>query len=186
MRAFTPKNKNCYTPAMTLTIRKAELKDAAQIAKMHVETWQIAYRGHIPEDYLNKLSVEERTQKWIGILSSQKNKNLTFLALDENEVLGFCSVGPTEDKRLSKITGELHALYVHPSKHRQGLGSALMKTGVDKLIKQGFKKAIVWVLKSNKSALQFYETAGWKADGKNRKDKRGKVTLEDIRLGMDL
>jgi hypothetical protein len=36
----------CYNFDMdNLIIREAELKDAAGIAKVHVETWQSAYRG---------------------------------------------------------------------------------------------------------------------------------------------
>ena len=36
----------------SLIIREAQLKDAAGIAKVQVETWQTAYKGQMPESYL--------------------------------------------------------------------------------------------------------------------------------------
>ena len=41
-----------------LQVRPAEAKDALQIAKVHVGTWQFAYRGQMPDSFLNSLSTE--------------------------------------------------------------------------------------------------------------------------------
>lgn len=45
-------------------IRTAELKDAPLIAAVHVKTWQYAYKGQVPDSYLEGLSIKKRTEVW--------------------------------------------------------------------------------------------------------------------------
>lgn len=55
-------------------IREAVFDDAAQIATVHIETWQTAYQGQIPDSYLNSLDVATRTEN--GNISCQtKNRS---------------------------------------------------------------------------------------------------------------
>jgi hypothetical protein len=42
---------------MDFTIRTAQEGDASGIAKVHVETWQIAHKGQAAEKLLNNLSM---------------------------------------------------------------------------------------------------------------------------------
>lgn len=45
-------------------VRIANVDDALEIATVHVKTWQCAYRGQIPDAYLDSLSIEKRTERW--------------------------------------------------------------------------------------------------------------------------
>jgi len=45
----------------TVHVRKAKVEDASAIAFVHVRSWQVAYRGHMPDEFLNGLDVETRT-----------------------------------------------------------------------------------------------------------------------------
>jgi len=45
-----------------MIIRKAKLDDATGIAKVHVDSWRTTYKGIIPDDFLNNLSYEQRTE----------------------------------------------------------------------------------------------------------------------------
>jgi hypothetical protein len=45
-------------------IRRATINDARAIAEVHVKSWQVAYRGLLPEDFLQNLSVERREEQW--------------------------------------------------------------------------------------------------------------------------
>ena len=38
---------------MNITVRKAKLEDAAEIANVHVNSWREAYKGILEEDFLN-------------------------------------------------------------------------------------------------------------------------------------
>lgn len=167
-------------------IRKAEVKDATEIAKIHVETWQSHYRGQISDDYLDKLSIEEREKKWKERLNNLKPETAVFVSESNGEILGFCWVGPDNDKDEANDVGELYAIYIAQNYQGRGLGSDLMKTGLEYLRKEGFKKAVLWVLKTNISTIKFYESKGWKANGKEKADKRGGVTFEDVGYSIEL
>lgn len=171
---------------MNYIIREAEIKDAPGVAKVHVKTWQSHYKGQVPDDYLANLSVEKRTKVWAEIFSDRKPKTVSFVSEEEGVILGFCSVGPSRDVGVPHETGELYSIYLDSSKQGQGIGSALMKTGLDFLKEQGFKKATLWVLKTNLKAISFYEANGWKTDGAEKKDEKNGFVFEEIRYSIDL
>jgi hypothetical protein len=43
-----------------VTIRRATINDAARIAETHVRSWQSAYRGLFPQDYVDSLDRAQR------------------------------------------------------------------------------------------------------------------------------
>ena len=45
---------------MAAVIRRAAVADAAAIATVQVRTWQVAYRGQLPQAYLDALTPEQR------------------------------------------------------------------------------------------------------------------------------
>ncbi|HEY0933157.1 MAG TPA: hypothetical protein VGD91_05360, partial [Trebonia sp.] len=45
-------------------VRPAREADAAQIALVHVRSWQGAYRGLLPQDYLDELDPVQRLARW--------------------------------------------------------------------------------------------------------------------------
>lgn len=167
-------------------IRKAEIKDIPAIAKVHVRTWQVHYRGQMPDEYLDNLSVQEKTDKWQKNLASLKSNESVFVLEDLDQILGFCWVGPSRDDKDEDDSGSLYAIYVLPDNQGKGFGSALMKVGLDFLRSQGFIRATLWVLKSNITSIKFYESQGWKFDGAELDDQRDGFVLHEIRYGLDL
>ena len=53
----------------SLILRLAGPLDAYGLAEMHVATWQVAYRGLLPDDYLDGLTVAARVERWQQILT---------------------------------------------------------------------------------------------------------------------
>jgi hypothetical protein len=51
-----------------LLVRRAALTDADAIGLVHVRSWQSAYRGTIPQDYLDGLDPARRAQAWRQII----------------------------------------------------------------------------------------------------------------------
>ena len=47
-----------------LTIRPAQLGDAERIAAIQVRAWQAAYRGVMPDAYLDELNADDRAAYW--------------------------------------------------------------------------------------------------------------------------
>lgn len=148
-----------------IVIRKAELADAAGIAKVHVATWQHAYRGQIADSYLDSLTVENRTNKWLENLSRENTGKENFVAEIQGEIVGFCAVGPNRDESLADKTGELYAIYVEPTLKGKGVGSLLMSRGLEFLKAKGYKEATLFVLDTNTDTRKFYEKKGWANTG---------------------
>lgn len=46
-----------------VSVRRASRDDAAEIAAVHVRSWQGAYRGLVPQGYLDRLHPADRAQR---------------------------------------------------------------------------------------------------------------------------
>ena len=75
--------------------RLATTGDAAGIARVHVATWQAAYRGVLPQAYLDALQPADRLPLWETELSAPTGA--TVVAEHDSEVVGFAHVGPDRD-----------------------------------------------------------------------------------------
>lgn len=166
------------------SIRPAELRDAGAIARVHIRSWQVAYRGQLPDAYLDGLDAEtdQRTSRWEGFIADAASRNwVQRVAQDRDRVIGFVTFGPSGDKPVGPRVGEIYAIYVDPSYWDQGYGRALLTTAVQGLTDAGFSEATLWVLDTNTRARRFYEMAGWVTDGAAKTEHRGDVELREVR-----
>ena len=159
---------------MSLIIRPAQPGDGEGIARVRVAGWQCAYRGKLPDALLDSLSIAENTERWERIVEKSDLEKPLFVAISEGVIVGFCGVRPAKEADVAGY-GELGTIYVDPQFQGQGIGTALMNTGLDVLRKKGFKNAILWVLPTNTNTIAFYEKHGWRADGATREE----VSLDD-------
>ncbi|TOL77606.1 GNAT family N-acetyltransferase, partial [Vibrio parahaemolyticus] len=81
--------------------------------------------------------------------------NLSFVALDGNNVVGAILVG-TDGRR-----GYVQHLAVNSSCRGQGIGAALISRAVDALSEIGIAKTHLFVANENINAQAFYEKLGW-------------------------
>ncbi|WP_175990576.1 GNAT family N-acetyltransferase [Bacillus sp. Marseille-Q1617] len=125
-------------------IRKAGLPDAAGIANVHINSWKTTYIDIVSDEYLDSLTVEDRTVRWDGIL---KGSHQTYVCeLDNGDIAGFVSIGKEREK---KYEGELYAIYLLKEYQRNGIGSDLFSFAMSALKSQGCSNMLVWVLKDN-------------------------------------
>ncbi|HWM56385.1 MAG TPA: GNAT family N-acetyltransferase [Pseudonocardia sp.] len=165
-------------------LREATPADALDIAAVHVESWQVGYRGLIPDDVLAGLSVESREQWWRQTLSVPGLRG-TLVAVQDTAVLGFVSVGA--DHEGDPTCGELYAIYLRPTSWRRGVGSALHAAALARLRALGFDRASLWMLAGNERALRFYRRLGWAEDGRRKVvDGPGGVRMDHRGLGRRL
>lgn len=167
-------------------VRKAKLEDAKGIARVHVETWQSAYKGQIPDSYLDSLSVVHRSERWRDILSKPEDNATTIVAEVDGRIVGFCSVSHCRDDDMPKDTGELWAIYVDKDYAGKGIGTALHKEGLNILKNKSFNKATLWVLDSNDKTRQWYESKGWRVENKTKTDKVEGFEFHEVRYIIDL
>ncbi|WP_409466269.1 N-acetyltransferase family protein [Amycolatopsis sp. GA6-003] len=168
-------------------IRPATPSDAAGIATVHVASWQAAYAGLLPDDFLSALSIETRERFWASNLADPSRPHTILTARVANEVIGFAVFGPSRDDDATPKTGELSSIYLLPSEWGRGTGRALHEECLRSLSTR-FETATLWVLSTNTRARAFYERAGWVPDGKTKVETMsdGAVTLEEVRYRVVL
>lgn len=162
-----------------MTVRAAVEADARSIAEVHVETWRVAYKGQVPDDYLESLSVDQREDMWRVMLADTGSQ--TFVIEHDARVVGFANVSPSRDEDATPTTGELAAIYVLPERWGDGAGHALLGFALDALRDVRNASATLWVLDTNTRAQAFYEAHGWAADGATKSEERDSFVLRELR-----
>jgi len=142
---------------MVSLVRAAGIDDAAAIARVHVATWKTAYRGLLPDDFLDSLSESHYEDRWRRTIADHGSG--VYVAQDGREVVAFASGGP-ERAGEDGFAGELYAIYVMRESQGRGHGRALVRAVSSGLHEVGLTDMIVWVLRDNSSARRFYERLG--------------------------
>jgi ribosomal protein S18 acetylase RimI-like enzyme len=138
-------------------VRRADIEDAAAIARVHVESWQTTYRGLLPDEFLDSLDAPRYTERWLRSLADEAVR--VYVAEDGHKVVAFAS-GGRERAGEGAYEAELYAIYVLEKAQRQGHGKALVRAVIGGLREMGFGDMIVWVLRDNSPARAFYERLG--------------------------
>lgn len=170
-----------------MIFRSAEPGDETAIAELHVLAWQVTYRGMIPDEYLDELSIPKRLDMWRElIVEFEPPVHGAFVALDGSQLVGFVHFCPSRDRDATSEIGEITAVYVHPNHWNEGIGRRLMQRAADSLDEAGFSTATLWVVDVNARARKFYERAGWMSDGTTKEDQRSSFTLHELRYATSL
>jgi GNAT superfamily N-acetyltransferase len=156
---------------MTVELREARIGDEPAVADLHVRAWQEAYRGLIPDEFLDELDPGERAARYT-FEATGPDAPTTLVAVQEGEdsgevILGFATFAPSRDVDFPGL-GEVVALYVDPDRYENGVGRLLMAAARRRLWEAGFTEALLWVLDGNDRAARFYEGEGWARDGATR------------------
>jgi RimJ/RimL family protein N-acetyltransferase len=172
-------------------VRPPTADDAEAIGLAHVRAWQVAYRGLIPDEYLDGLDPVARGDAWRRVLASPHELDGAsgeHLVIEvDGDVVGFAGFGPCRDDDAAGVElGELYAINLRPDAWGQGHGRRLLTAAVDGLRRRGFGEAVLWVVTGNDRARRFYEAAGWTVDGAERSDDRGAFTIPEVRYRIDL
>ena len=161
-----------------VTVRRATVQDASAIGRVHVRAWQAAYRGQMPDDYLDGLRPEERAASWERGLRRERDRGAMLVADDNGRVVGFALVGPAQDPAGA---GQLYAINVDPDHWGTGAGRALLAAAQAELARLGYTEAVLWVMPDNAHARRFYELAGWATDGTQRTSEVLGVVVPELR-----
>lgn len=164
-----------------MLLRSAVPDDALPVARVHVRSWQAAYKDLLPAGYLDGL----RPEDWAGRydFGTDPGKPATIVAVEEGAILGFVTVAPA---RNAGVRGEIRGLYVDPDWWGRDIGCALIEHGRARLRDLGFDEAVLWVLEGNTRAQRFYRRDGWLDDGVRRTRSVRGVTVDEIRYRRPL
>jgi ribosomal protein S18 acetylase RimI-like enzyme len=154
---FKDRKEADQTP-LKIIIRLATPDDAAGIARVHVRSWQTAYRDIVHQSYLDAMDIGVRTKRWRENLDAGGPEK-TFVAFDQENLTGFTTVGPSRDDRYPGYF-EMWSIYVDPAYMGRGVGTWLFNRAIRHGIEQGFTRMFLNILADNKLGRQFYERRG--------------------------
>ncbi|MFZ0170635.1 MAG: GNAT family N-acetyltransferase [Acidimicrobiales bacterium] len=177
------------SPEPSITVRPATIGDAEAITEAQVAAWQSAYRGIMPDRYLDALDKDKASaaqRHRIHIALPDDPREFALVAEYGGEVVGWLSAGPSRDDDPHESEGEVKAVYVHPEYWRWGAGGALMAEALEQLAGDGFTEAVLWVFEENRRARGFYERFGWRPDGASAIFERGGGQAVEIRYRRPL
>jgi GNAT superfamily N-acetyltransferase len=160
------------------------------IAAVHVRSWQAAYRGLLPQAYLDGMDPHEHEGRWRDILDATSWPTTGVLVAvpdssagsGSEAVVGFAFFGPSRDGDSDTATvAELYTLYLDPDVWRRRMGTLLLQAVHDQVRRAGFTTATAWVLDTNTAARSFYEHHAWHFDGATTPHDWGDFVVTDVR-----
>lgn len=163
-------------------VRPAMPDDAEGIAKVHVQGWQEAYAGLLPQAALERQTVPYRLRLWTEHLKEPPGNRWTFVAVDPAAgIVGF--VGATRAKpTMYGPAFKIPVLYLLRAYGRRGLGRRLMHELGRALAAAGPGAVGLWSLESNRPARAFYAAIGGRLQAVlAERDGNGRVTLAGYR-----
>ena len=169
---------------MEVAIRPMTVADTTTVGEVHVRAWQAAYRGVMPDRYLDELRPVDRADMWRRSIESGSSGQRDVITVD-GEVSGFAAYG-REHGSDDPARGELYAINLDPDRWRRGLGRQLIRHVTAELSRLGFTTAVLWVVASNDRARRFYETEGWAWDGAERTDTVEGAVVDEVRYNREL
>jgi len=149
-----------------------------EISKIYESSWKYAYKGMIPQDYLDSIP----TGQWDNRINKA---GLTSLVLIEcGRMIGTASFCKSRWEKYSDY-GEVVSIYFLPSYIGKGYGKVLLNKCIEELKQCGFNKVLLWVLEDNHRARKFYEKNGFIGSEVFMDDNIGGKNIREVLYFLD-
>lgn len=159
---------------LALSIRQARPADAADLARIYIESWHDAYAGILPHSLLSAMSHKGQAQRW---QQTMRGPGAVLIAEDAKfGPIGLASLGPARDKGLG-LDGEIYTLYVDPVFTGMGAGRRLLTSSFAALTEKKYRSCVIWAHARN-NACYFYEAMGGRRVGTRTTQLMGAETQE--------
>ncbi|HEV2216991.1 MAG TPA: GNAT family N-acetyltransferase [Candidatus Dormibacteraeota bacterium] len=162
--------------------------EAESLTRIHIDAWKWAYRGILPDHYLQGLDqeYERRLHVWRRVLGADVARSAVWVADEGDEAVGFASTGPSRAEGAPPTEAELYSIYLLERVAGTGVGNALFTAANDEMRKQGYLIATLWVAEANLRARRFYAREGWTPDGGRMVEHMAGFDLVEVRYRVSL
>jgi ribosomal protein S18 acetylase RimI-like enzyme len=145
---------------LALSVRTARPEDAAELARIYIDSWQDTYAGVISHTLLTAMSHKNHTARWLSAVKNAERSSCAVLVADDSQhgVVGLCSLGTARDGGIG-FEGEVYTLYVDPAFMGRGAGRALLSGAFDTFKARRMRSCLIWAHAKN-NACFFYEAMG--------------------------
>ena len=148
--------------------------DRNAISRIYARSWRSAYRGIVPQEYLDSL----KDDGWAG------NPDIpgwrTMVCVEDGGYIGTSTFCGDRSGRYPGW-GEIVSIYLLPEHMGKGLGRMLMESVLAEMRKQGYADVYLWVLEDNLPARGFYENLGFVDSGESMTENIGGKELHVLR-----
>lgn len=160
----------------SITIRKASSEDACNYVDCLISCWQSAYKGIVPDEFLNNMSADkgQRIEKYRKSLTNPDIE--TYCVIHEEGIIGFLCI--------HKKDSDIWAIYLIEEFCGKGYGKAILDFAVTELKRIGHKQIFLWVFEENYRARRFYEKNRFYLNGEKREMTYGKPLVQ-LRYACD-
>ena len=163
-----------------VSFRSGTAADGVSIAELHTASWRGAYRGILPDAYLDGEIAEERLGLWKARLSScSADRRLVLLAEGPLGLAGFVCVLLDEDPGWGACLDNLH---VRSGIQGRGLGRRLFAEAAQWVVSRepGWPLHL-WVFEANRAARGFYNRFRGEVVAREIKRTPGKAIVPSLR-----
>ncbi|QQP10961.1 GNAT family N-acetyltransferase [Lysinibacillus agricola] len=137
---------------MSSIIRHMQKNDIIFVQEIAKKSWHQTYEGIIPNDIQDRfLQTAYSSERLLGRLEN----SLFLVAILEDSIVGFANFSNVVDGE-----AELYAIYLLPETQGKGIGTALLREGINLL--PDVTSLLVCVEKENAIGMNFYQAKGFK------------------------
>jgi diamine N-acetyltransferase len=163
------------------TIVSAVETDLPDIATLAGIIWRACYRTIISDQQIDYML--ERMYAFETMRTEIRDEGIRYERLMvDGELAGFAAYGPSGQPE----TFKLHKLYLHPIRHRRGLGGLLLRHCEQETRRMGARRLILNVNKANVRALAMYRKNGYDITDAVVIDIGGGYVMDDYVMAKDL
>jgi len=140
-----------------VAVRRARPADAPAIARVQAAVYHETYEGIVPRAALERYTQAAQTDAWRDWIGRNRASVLLVAESAEAGVVGYAGANPLPG---GAYNAELSAIYVLAAWRGQGIGRALMRGAVRRLLRLGCRSLMLWVMAENRVALAVYQRWG--------------------------
>ena len=143
-------------------VRPAVLRDAKAIAELHNATVRAAFAGEPEGAQLPVMALDKRQAYWREAIEYAEPQVL--VALHGDRIVGFAGFDRSRDEGTQQTMGEIWDIYADADFQGLGVGLSLWHSARQGLHDEGCIDVTLWMQARNKTALRFFELAGFKRE----------------------
>jgi RimJ/RimL family protein N-acetyltransferase len=165
-------------------LRNAMVDDAATMAAIHIDAWQMACRGLVPDSFLAALDHEGAAERFRAFLDSGSAE--TYIVERNGHAIGHLTVGACRDDDLdSRSVAEIWGIHLAPMFWRRGIGTEVCRRAEEMLKARGAGRIVLWAFEGSDRARRFYGAMGYSPNGATKTIEVG-APLRAVRYSKEL